>query len=32
MTYDNTAEIQMKTTHYLEKMELIISDNFSWWK
>ncbi|MDR3219414.1 MAG: DNA adenine methylase [Dysgonamonadaceae bacterium] len=24
--------IPMKTTHHLEKTELIISDNFSWWK
>lgn len=24
--------IPMKTTHHLEKNELIISDNFSWWK
>jgi DNA adenine methylase len=24
--------IPMKTTHHLEKMEIIISDNFSWWK
>lgn len=23
--------IQMKTTHHLEKNELIISDNFNWW-
>jgi DNA adenine methylase len=24
--------IPMKTTHHLEKNELLISDNFSWWK
>ncbi|MDR2085616.1 MAG: DNA adenine methylase [Dysgonamonadaceae bacterium] len=24
--------IPMKTTHHLEKTEMIISDNFSWWK
>jgi DNA adenine methylase len=24
--------ILMKTTHHLEKKEIIISDNFSWWK
>ncbi len=24
--------IPMKTTHHLEKNEIIISDNFSWWK
>jgi DNA adenine methylase len=24
--------IPMKTTHHLEKTEVIISDNFSWWK
>jgi DNA adenine methylase len=24
--------IPMKTTHHLEKNELVISDNFSWWK
>jgi DNA adenine methylase len=24
--------IPMKTTHHLEKTEIIISDNFSWWK
>ncbi|MDR1882755.1 MAG: DNA adenine methylase [Prevotella sp.] len=24
--------IPMKTTHHLEKKEIVISDNFSWWK
>jgi DNA adenine methylase len=24
--------IPMKTTHHLQKTEIIISDNFSWWK
>jgi DNA adenine methylase len=24
--------IPMKTTHHIEKNEIIISDNFNWWK
>lgn len=28
----NFKRIPMKTTHHLQKNEIIISDNFSWWK